>query len=98
MNTNTNNKEEKNVVAIDKIIAQLSLRDYKVAYNTLIKTKGKWNKRTGMPNRVESYTLGSDTEEAIEVKHKYIKEEINEDEYKAWCLRWNLIHLNDGCG
>lgn len=89
------NKEEKNTAAIDKIIAQLSHRDWKAAYEALIKRKGKINKRTGLPNRVESYTLGADTMEAVEIKHQYIKEEIGEDEYKAWCLKWNIVHMND---
>lgn len=95
MDNNMNNKTEKNFAAIDKIIAQLSYRDWKAAYDALIKRKGKWNKRTGLPNRVESYSLGADTMEAIGVKNDYRDGKINEEEYKAWCLKWNLIHKDE---
>ena len=86
---------EKNLEAINKIIAELSHKDWKAAHDALIKKKGKYNKKTGMPNRVKSYTLGVDTKEAIDIRNAYVKDEITEEEYKAWCLRWNLNKAMD---
>ena len=84
---------EKNTNAIDKIIAELSYRDYEAAKCAMIKKKGKYNKKTGLPNRVESYCLGNDTTEAIDVKKNYLSGELTEEEYKAYCLRYNLLNL-----
>lgn len=84
----------KNINAIDKIIAELTKRDYisqwskypesfKLYYKGLIAKKP----RNYFPF---SYTLAIDTAEAIDIKHQYIKGTITESEYKAFCLRHNL--------
>ena len=69
--------EEKNVNAIDKIIAELSMQCYLSA-----------KRRTA--GRVKSYTLSQDCLDAIEIKHDYLCGNINEEEYKSWCLKYNL--------
>ena len=94
MTTNMNNKAEKNYAAIDEIIAELSYKDWKAAYDKMIKTKGEYS-RTGAVNRVKSYNLGTDTMEAIQIKNDYRDGKIDEEEYKAWCLKWNLVHKDD---
>lgn len=73
----------KNVTAIDKIIAQLAMRDY-LAYNP--------RKADGKPKykRYHPYTLSSETNEARQIKQDYLQNNITEEQYKAWCLRWNL--------
>ena len=38
------------------------------------------------------YTLAPDTLEALDVKHGYLDGKITEEEYKAYCLKENLIH------
>lgn len=68
----------KNVNAIDKIIAELSMKCYLSA-----------RKRTA--GRVKSYTLSAECLEAIEIKHDYLNGKITEEEYKAYCLKYNLI-------
>ena len=68
---------DKNVNAIDKIIAELSMQCYLSA-----------RKRT--VGRVKSYTLSTECLEAIEIKHDYLSGEITEEEYKAYCLKYNL--------
>lgn len=75
----------KNTAAIDKIIAALAYRDYR-AYNPL--------KADGRPKykRHRPYTLSPETNEAREVKNNYIANKITEEEYKAYCLRFNLTH------
>lgn len=70
---------EKNVNAIDKIIAELSMQCYLAASRKSI-------------GRVTSYTLSQECLDAIELKHDYQNGIITEEEYKAWCLRWNLAH------
>lgn len=94
MNIDMDNKTEKNFAAIDEIIAELSYKDWKAAYDELIKTKGEYSS-TGAVNRVESYNLGADTMEAIQIKNDYRNGKINEEEYKAWCLKWNLAHKDE---
>ena len=42
--------------------------------------------------RVKSYTLSQECLDAIEIKHDYQNGIITEEEYKAWCLKWNLTH------
>ena len=74
-----------NCNAIDKIIAELAMRDY-LAYNP--------RKADGRPKykKHHPYTLSPETNEAREIKHDYLTGKISEEEYKAWCLRWNLTH------
>jgi len=74
--------ENKNVTAIDKIISRLSFRDMMAAKS---KQKGKSKHPSGC-------SLGIDTLEALDIKHEYLKDQITEADYKAWCLRWNLSH------
>ena len=68
---------DKNVNAIDKIIAELSMKCYESA-----------NRRTA--GRVTSYTLSAECLEAIEIKHDYLDGKITEAEYKDYCLKYNL--------
>ena len=80
--------EEKNTGAIDKIIGQLAMKDY-LAYNPRLSNgKPKYKKH-------HPYTLSSETNEAREIKRQYLCGDINEEEYKAWCLRWNLTHREE---
>ena len=75
----------KNVDAINKIISELAMKDY-LAYNPRL-TNGKPKYKQYRP-----YTLSAETNEAREILHQYLHEQINEEEYKSWCLRYNLIH------
>lgn len=79
---------EKNTNAINKIIAELSLSDYKSQWNRLT-DKQKYNVHIGKKNF--SYCLSTRTLEAIEIKNNYLNETITEADYKTWCLRYNLI-------
>lgn len=74
------NNNGKNYAAIEKIIARKSYRDYK-------STLAKYPKR----KRFTGYSLAGDTLEAIEIKHDYIAGKITEEEYKAYCLKENLV-------
>ena len=78
---------EKNVKAIDKIIGKLSLNDYLLVWDKLTE-KQKNNVRIG--KKKISYTLSLETLEAIDIKREYIKDNITEEEYKSYCLRYNL--------
>ena len=75
----------KNVGAIDKIIAELALKDY-YRYNP--------RRKDGRPKykKYHPYTLSPETNEAREVKQRYLHDEITEAEYKAFCLRYNLSY------
>lgn len=73
--------------AIDKIIKELSYRDYKAAWNKLTKSQ-KERYKNGKYHF--NYSLGQDTKEAIEIKNEYLKGKINEEQYKAYCLKYNL--------
>lgn len=75
----------KNTAAIDKIIAELAHRDYR-AYNPVLPNgRLKYNK-------YHPYTLSPETNEAREVKSGYLNGRITEEQYKAYCLRYNLTH------
>lgn len=76
--TARNAYEPKNVSAIDKIIAELAYKDYQRA-----NPRGKYK-------RYHPYTLSPETNEAREIKRAYLHDEITEEEYKTWCLRYNL--------
>ena len=72
----------KNINAIDKIISKLSMLDY-LRMNPIVNGKKKYvNHR--------AYSLSSETLEALEIKKQYQNDEITEEEYKAYCLRYNL--------
>ena len=75
----------KNVDAINKIISELAMKDY-LAYNPrLANGKPKYKKH-------RPYTLSEETNEAREILHQYLHDKITEEEYKSWCLRYNLTH------
>lgn len=75
-----------NVTAIEKIISECAMRDY-LAFNP--------RKPNGMPKykKHRPYSLSSDTKEAMEIRNDYVAGRITEEEYKAYCLRYNLAHL-----
>ena len=73
----------KNTAAIDKIIAELAMKDYR-AFNPR-KADGTPKYKTYRP-----YTLSQDTNEARQIKADYTADRITEEEYKAYCLRYNL--------
>ena len=81
----------KNVNAIDKIISELSKRDYKARCKKLTKTQ-KENIIQGKKTLSDygGYTLSEETREAIELKHDYLEEKITETEYNSYCLKYNM--------
>ena len=75
----------KSTAAIDKIIAELAHRDYR-AYNPILPNgRLKYSK-------YRPYTLSPETNEAREIKNDYINNKITEEQYKAYCLRYNMTH------
>lgn len=79
--------EDKNINAIDKIIGELSFRDYQAQWNKLT-DKQKHNVHIG--KRQFSYVLSAATLEALEIKQDYISGEITEETYKSYCLQYNM--------
>ncbi len=77
--------KEKNIDAIEKIIAKLTMRDF-LAMNP-IDEDGRRKYAHHRP-----YSLSPDTNEAREIRQQYLNDEITEAEYKTWCLRYNLTH------
>ena len=75
----------KNISAIEKIIKELAMKDY-LAVNPVGKD-GRRIKKTYRP-----YSLSMETNEAREIRDKYLNDEITEEEYKRWCLKYNLTH------
>lgn len=75
----------KNINAIEKIIKELSMKDY-LTMNPVDKD----GRRKYAHHR--PYSLSDETLEALEVKKQYLHDEISEEEYKAWCLKYNLTH------
>lgn len=75
----------KDYKAIDKIIAELAMKDYRAANPTNADGKPKYKK-------YHPYTLGIETNYYREIKIAYSKNEITEEQYKAECLRYNLTH------
>lgn len=77
----------KNIEAIEKIIKELSYRDYIVVWRKLTKSQ----RTKYMLGKYQfSYSLGADTNEAREVRNAYLHDKITEEEYKAYCLKYNL--------
>lgn len=76
-----------NTSAIDKIIASLAMQDY---------LRANPRKADGRPKykRYHPYTLSMETNDARQIKIDYVSGAINEEEYKAWCLKWNLSHAD----
>lgn len=81
----------KNTGAIDKIIKTLSHRDYQTALKKFWKTHKRFDRKGNLVQFL-GYSLAYNTVEAIEIKHKYQDGKITEEEYKTWCLKWNLVH------
>ena len=66
-----------NTNAIDKIISEMSMQCY-------ISAQKKSKKR------IKSYSLSAECLEAIQMKRDYVAGGISEEEYKAYCLQYNL--------
>ena len=73
----------KNLNAINKIIKELSYRDFAAATRNFTR-------------KIKSYSLGMETLEAMKVKYDYINERITEGEYKVFCLKYNLRTVKEG--
>ena len=73
----------KNTDAIDKIIAKEAMKDY-LAMNPRL-SNGKPKYKTYHP-----YSLSYNTNEARQIKIDYLNDIISEEEYKAYCLKYNL--------
>ena len=80
----------KNTKAIEKIIAELSKRDYEARCRKLTKAQVD-NIRQGKKTLSDygGYSLSQETIEAIELKRDYLSGSITEAEYKSWCLAYN---------
>lgn len=74
----------KNLNAINKIIKELSYRDFVAAATR------------NFTGKIKSYSLGMETLEAMKVKYDYINERITEEEYKGFCLNYNLRTVKEG--
>ena len=81
---------KKDTSAIDKIYKEMVIRDYKAALKIYKKQYGKRKNRPQF-----SYSLGADTMECREIKQDYLCGKITEEEYKAYCIRYNLSHLDE---
>lgn len=83
--------EKKNTKAIEKIIAELSHKDYEARCRKLTKSQID-NIRQGKKTLSDygGYTLSQETMEAIETKRNYQDGNITEAEYKNYCLQYNL--------
>lgn len=83
--------ENKNINAIDKIIAELSKMDHDAHFRKLTKAQ-KHNIRMGKKRLSDygGYSLSGKTIEAIEVKRGYLSGKITEPEYKRFCIEYNL--------
>ncbi len=75
--------ENKNINAINKIIAELAMKDF-LAMNPIDKD----GRRRYAHHR--AYSLSEETKEAIEIKNNYLSGKITEPEYKRFCLDYNL--------
>lgn len=75
----------KNTKAIDKIIEELAFKDYRVANPVGKNGRPKYKKH-------HPYSLSPETNEAREIKKNYLDDKISEEEYKTFCLRYNLLH------
>ena len=73
----------KNTNAIDKIIKELSMKDY-------LRMNPKKADGTSKYKKHRPYLLSDETMEALEVKKQYLSDTINEEEYKTFCLHYNL--------
>ena len=72
----------KNLNAINKIIKEMSYRDF-------VASTRKFTRK------INGYSLSEETLEAIKVKYDYINGKITEKEYKGFCLNYNLRTLKE---
>ena len=77
------NRKMKNTNTIDKIISELAMKDYLQANPKKADGRPKYKK-------YHPYSLSDETNEAMEIKRQYLADEITEEEYKSWCLKYNL--------
>ena len=75
----------KNINAIDKIIASCAMKDF-LRYNP--------HDKNGKPKykKYRPYSLSPATMEAQKIKSDYLHDLIDENEYKAYCLKYNLLN------
>lgn len=83
--------KNKNITAIEKIIKELSYRDFIAA----AKRNGTYRRPYNPNRKIQGYSLSADTMEALQVKWDYRDDKITEEEYKAFCMRYNLISLRE---
>ena len=74
--------EGKNLNAINKIIKEMSYRDFVAATRKFTR-------------KINGYSLSAETLEAMKVKYDYINGKITEEEYKGFCLNYNLRTLKE---
>lgn len=84
----SNNRVDKNLDNIDKVIRILSYRDY----------LGKWN---SMSNKERanyllrrsdfSYEFGAETNKVREFKHNYMSGNISDAQYKEFCAKYKAM-------
>ena len=72
----------KNLNAINKIIKEMSYRDFVAATRKFTR-------------KINGYSLSEETLEAIKVKYDYINGKITEEQYKSFCLNYNLRTLKE---
>lgn len=82
---------DKNIDAIEKIITELSLRDCNASLKKLTKMQ-KNNICLGKKTIFDygGYAFSEETMEAMRIRNDYISDKITEEEYKRWCLEYNL--------
>lgn len=82
---------QKNTAGIEKIIANLAAKDYSASMNRLTAAQRK-NIATQKKTLADygGVILGEKTREAMEIRDDYLQEKITEEEFKAWCLKYNL--------
>jgi len=73
----------KNTNAIDKIIAELAMKDFLRANPRKADGKPKYKK-------YHPYRLSEETNEARDVKFNYLDGLITEEQYKGFCISYNL--------
>lgn len=71
-----------NTEAIDKIIADLAFKDFRRSNPLKANGRPKYKKH-------HPYTLSAETNEARAIKSDYLTGKITEDEYKAYCNKYN---------
>lgn len=82
---------QKNTAGIEKIIANLAAKDYSASMNRLTAAQRK-NIATQKKTLADygGVILREKTREAMEIRDDYLQEKITEEEFKAWCLKYNL--------